>query len=253
MIKVNDLHVSLNNKAILKNINASIPKGSFSGLIGPNGSGKTTLLKTLSKLIPYDKGEVSIAEKELSFYKHKTLARELSYVPQDTNIDFDFNVKDIVAMGRYAHGTFFNKEISNEAIVKEAMIATNTWRFADKSILSLSGGQRQLVCIAKALAQDTPLILLDEPIAALDIYYQIRILKLLKELTMQGKTVVTVLHDLNLVARFCENVLLLEDGKIKAHGSCKEVLTEQTLQETYQIEAAVREDKLIKTIQITPL
>lgn len=253
MIHIKDLYVSLNNKSILKEINLTVEKGEFLGLIGPNGSGKTTLLKTISKLIPFNQGEISITNQEIHSYNHKAMARQLSYVPQDTHMDFNLNVKDIVMMGRHAHGNFFSRSQDDEMIVRKAMEATDTWRFAEKSILSLSGGQRQLVCIAKALAQDTPLILLDEPIAALDIYYQMHILKLLESLTKQGKTVITVLHDLNLTARFCKKVLLLKSGEVKAHGHCKDVLTNRTLKQTYHIDAKVREDNLIKAINITPL
>lgn len=253
MIHIKDLCVSLNHKSILKEIDLTVRKGDFLGLIGPNGSGKTTLLKTISKLIPFDQGEIIVANKEISAYNHKAMARQLSYVPQDTHMDFNLNVKDIVAMGRHAHGNFFSRRQGDEEIVREAMEATDTWRFAEKSILSLSGGQRQLVCIAKALAQDTPLILLDEPIAALDIYYQMHILKLLELLTKQGKTVITVLHDLNLAARFCKKILLLKHGKVQAYGQCKQVLTNQTIKQTYHIDAEVREDNLIQAINITPL
>lgn len=253
MIKINDLSVSLNEKWILNNIEVTVKRGEYFGLIGPNGSGKTTLLKTIAKLISFDKGEIAIAGNSQSSYKHKEMARQLSYVPQDTHIDFDFNVKDIVAMGRHAHGSFLHRNERDEDIVKEAMIATNTWRFKEKSILTLSGGQRQLVFIAKALAQDTSVILLDEPISALDIYYQMHILKLLEELTKQGKTIVTVLHDLNLAARFCEKILLLKEGEVEAYGDSREVLTKRTLKETYHIHAKVRDDKLIQALSVTPL
>lgn len=253
MIKITDLCVSLSDKAILKHISLSIRPGEFLGLIGPNGSGKTTLLKTIAQLIPYQHGQIKIAGNDQSAYKHKAMARQVSYVPQDTHIDFNFNVKDIVSMGRHAHGTFLNRHQADKQIVKDAMVATNTWRFAEQSILNLSGGQRQLVMIAKALAQDTPLILLDEPIAALDVYYQMHILKLLQSLTEKGKTVVIVLHDLNLAARFCEKLLLLKKGAVEAYGDCQQVLTKQTLKETYHINAEIRADQLIGALNVTPL
>src|SRR5690625_4767863 len=183
MIQINDLSVSLNEKTILKDINVIVRQGEFFCLIGPNGSGKTTLLKTIAQLIPFKTGKIKIAGNDQSSYNYKAMARQLSYVPQDTRMDFNFNVKDIVMMGRHAYGNFFNRREVDEDIVKKAMIATNTWKFKNQSILNLSGGQRQLVFIAKAIAQDTPLILLDEPISALDIYYQMHILKLLKSLT----------------------------------------------------------------------
>ncbi len=253
MIHIDHLNVSLNDKSILKNIDLTVKQGTYFGLIGPNGSGKTTLLKTIARLIPSDAGQIQIAGNDLSAYKPKVMAQYLSYVPQDTTIDFNFNVKDIVMMGRHAHGRFLNKNTTDETIVREAMEATDTWRFARHSILNLSGGQRQLVFIAKAIAQDTPLILLDEPIAALDVYYQMHILKLLKSLTEQGKTVVIVLHDLNLAARFCETLVLLREGEVEAYGAVEQVLTKETLKETYHINADIREDKRIQALQVTPL
>lgn len=249
MINITNLAVSLNEKSILKQINLKIRPGEFFGLIGPNGSGKTTLLKSIAKLISYQDGDIIIDEKNLTNYKNKMLAKKLSYVPQDTSIDFHFNVKDIVAMGCYAHGE--NK--ANEELIKKAMLATNTWQFRNKSILNLSGGQRQLVFIAKALTQDTPFILLDEPISALDIHYQMHILKLLKSLTRQGKTVIIVLHDLNLAARFCDQVTLLKNGQVEAMGSCEEVLNTEILKNAYQINALIRKDKQIEALQVTPL
>lgn len=253
MIEISNLNVTLGEKHILRDIDMQVKQSEFFGLIGPNGSGKTTLLKTIAGLLPFNSGEIAIAGDPQSSFKAKALARQLSYVPQDTHIDFNFNVKDIVGMGRHAHGSFLSRNDSNEQIVREAMEATNTWRFAEESILNLSGGQRQLVFIAKALAQDTPLILLDEPISALDVYYQMLILKLLKQLTEQGKTVIVVLHDLNLAARFCSKMLLLREGEVEAYGTCEEVLTKHTLKETYYIEAKVREDKLINALNVTPL
>lgn len=253
MIEITDLSVSLGDKSILKNMDIGIKAGEYFGLIGPNGSGKTTLLKTIAKLIEPTSGEINITGQNQKLYKRKALARQLSYVPQDTLIDFNFNVQDIVAMGRHAHGSFLNKNESDGEIVEQAMKKTDTWRFREHSILSLSGGQRQLVFIAKALAQDTPIILLDEPIAALDIFYQMHILKLLGTLTAAGKTVVIVLHDLNLAARFCDTLVLLKEGEIEASGSDTDVLTKEILKETYDINTKVREDALIQALNVTPL
>ncbi|MCG5105078.1 ABC transporter ATP-binding protein [Oceanobacillus alkalisoli] len=253
MIDVTNLQVTLGDKTILKNIHFHVTAGEFIGLIGPNGSGKTTLLKTIAHLIASKNGNIKIAGKDQKAFSHKEMARHLSYVPQDTHIDFNFNVKEIVSMGRHAHREFLQPSPADDEIIKEVMVATNTWRFRNNSILNLSGGQRQLVFIAKALAQDAPIILLDEPVSALDIYYQMHILKLLKTLTSRGKTVVTVLHDLNLAARFCEKLLLLRNGQVEAYGHSNEVLTEERLKETYHIDAKVRQDKLIQALNVTPL
>lgn len=253
MIHVQNVSVSIQEKEILQNIHMHVHKGDYFGLIGPNGSGKTTLLKTIATLITPTSGTICIRNKHHHLYKQKELARQISYVPQDTIIDFDFNVKDIVAMGRHAHSKPFMNRNSDNVVIQEAMERTNTWRFKDESILNLSGGQRQLVFIAKAIAQDTPIILLDEPISALDIYYQMHILKLLEDMTQQDKTVITVLHDLNLAARFCKRLVLLEHGKVKSLGTSEDVLTSENLKEAYFIDAHIREDHLTEALHITPL
>lgn len=253
MIYVEDVSVSIHEKNILENVNIRVNKGDYFGLIGPNGSGKTTLLKTIATLIEHCMGTIHLNNRSNQMFKQKELARQISYVPQDTSIDFDFNVKDIVAMGRHAYSKPFQNKQHDNFMIQDAMERTNTWRFRDESILNLSGGQQQLVFIAKAVAQDTPIILLDEPISALDIYYQMHILKLLENLTQQGKTVITVLHDLNLAARFCKRMALLEHGKVKAFGTSEEVLTSAHLKEAYYIDTNIREDHLIQALHITPL
>mgnify|MGYP001285159494 FL=1 len=254
MIEINNLFVSLQEKLILKDVSARINRGDYFGLIGPNGSGKTTLLKTILQLQAKEAGSIEIFGRRLASYSDKEIAQVISYVPQDTTVHFDFKVRDIVAMGRYAHRSFFNRQKrDDDAIIKEAMLRTNTWHFRERSILSLSGGQRQLVFIAKALAQDTPIILLDEPISALDIYYQMNILKLLKSLSNQGKTVVIVLHDLNLAARFCNRLLLLKNGEVEAYGDSEEVLTTKILQDVYQVKAKIRKDEVTQSLYVTPL
>lgn len=252
-IQLKNVHVTIEQKSILENIDLTVNKGEFIGLIGPNGSGKSTLLKSILTLLPIQNGDIFINGKQIHALTQKDLAKQISYVPQETVVSFDFPSKEIVAMGRHPYHTFFKSESDEDKMmVERAMNQTNTLHLADKSILSLSSGQRQLIMIAKGIAQDTPIILLDEPISALDIYYQLHILSLLKNLSENGKTMIIVLHDLNLAARFCDKLLLLKDGRIQQYGLPEEVLTESLLKSVYHIQPNIRKDNLIRALMITP-
>ncbi|HLR75428.1 MAG TPA: ABC transporter ATP-binding protein [Virgibacillus sp.] len=252
-VQVKDVDVVIDRHKILKDIQFSVEQGSFLGLIGPNGSGKSTLLKSIATLLPIETGNIAIAGLDQDAYTQKDLAKQISYVPQETVIGFDFTARDVVAMGRHVHSSFFQGETEVDIQkIEWAMEQTQTSHLADQSVLSLSTGQRQLIIIAKALAQDTPIILLDEPISALDIYYQLHILSLLKRLCDQGKTIIVVLHDLNLASRFCDQLLLLSEGMVQKHGHPEEVLTTQLLKKIYHVQATIRTDHLLDSVTITP-
>lgn len=254
VMEVEDLHVSIQQKSILQRIQFSVQQGEIIGLIGPNGSGKSTLLKTIATLHHITNGTIRIFGQDIQSYRQKELAKLLSYVPQDTFIDFDFKAKEVVYMGRHVHRSRFETRMEEDFFaMKNAMMQTNTWHLAESSILRLSGGQRQLVLLAKALAQDTPLIILDEPISALDIYFQLQVLSLLKRLGDKGKTIMMVLHDLNLAARYCTKLLLLKKGEVKLFGSPEEVLQEDILQQTYGVHTKVRKDHVTNSMTVTPL
>lgn len=252
-IQLENVHVTLDSKEVLHGIDFKVEKGQFLGLIGPNGSGKTTLVKAIANLLPIQKGEITIQQKDHLAYNQKEFAKQIGYVPQETVVGFDFIAREIVAMGRHVHGSFFKRETREDRqTVETAMKETKTIHLAEQSVLSLSGGQKQLIMIAKALAQDTPIILLDEPISALDIYYQVHILSLLKRLCAEGRTIIIVLHDLNLAARFCDELLLLNDGKVQKHGRPEEVLDQSLLKKIYHIQAKVRKDELTNSMTVTP-
>lgn len=254
MIQLDNVHVSIDDHPILHDINVTVGKGEFLGLIGPNGSGKSTLLKAIASLIPTKQGSVKINNVHVQHVQEKERAQLLSYTPQETLIGFDFIARDIVLMGRHAHGTLFQKtsEVDMDKVVW-AMEQTKTAHLAHKSILNLSGGQRQLIMIAKALAQDTAFLLLDEPTSALDVYYQLHILTTLKTLCKQGKTIIVILHDLNLAARFCNKLLLLSRGTVKKHGHPDEVLTNELLYDTYGVHPNVMKNDITNRLTITPL
>ena len=260
--------VQIGKKKILKSVSFSATRGTFIGLIGPNGSGKSTWLKALGGLLSYQSGTIRIQNKKISSYSANQLAKMIGYVPQDTTIGFDFRVRDIVMMGRHSHiprfgfGRFTDYERVNEAMERTAIT-----HLSEQSVTSLSGGQRQMVFIAKALAQDPSIllwyeptlavepdvILMDEPTSALDLHRQLQVLELVRELVDEGMIAIAALHDLNMAARFCDQLVLLKNGEVQAAGEPKAVLTKKRLQESYHVETAIRHDELIHAQTVTAL
>ena len=240
MIEINNVCFSY-EREILKNININIERGKFYTILGPNGSGKTTLLRILSKSLNIDKGEIFIDEKELTQIKTKVLAKEMAVVPQCTEIEFDFSVQDIVLMGRTPHIPRFCAESEKDMeIAKNAMEITNIWEFRNKSINTLSGGERQRVVVARAIAQETGIILLDEPISHLDIHHQIEIMNQLKQLNKNKNiTIIAVLHDLNIAAAYGDHIILMHDQRVYKDGTPEEVLTEDIIGKVYGLEVYI--------------
>jgi iron complex transport system ATP-binding protein len=250
----NNVSVSLSNQQILKEISLEARSGEFIGLIGPNGSGKSTLLRILCGLLPFNQGQISINGKEISKFVPKEMARIIGYVPQDTSLGFDFLVREIVLMGRHMHIPRFGVEGPRDfEKAKASMIKTSITHLSDRVVTSLSGGQRQMVFIAKALAQEPGILLFDEPISALDINRQLQVLELIRTLTDEGVLVIAALHDLNLAARFCDKLILLNEGQVIASGTADEVLTVETLQSSYGVHSAIRQDEMVKSRTITAL
>lgn len=240
MIEINNVSFSFENE-VLKNININIEKGKFYTILGPNGSGKTTLLRILSKSLHADIGEIYIDEKELAQIKSKVLAKKMAVVSQSTEIEFNFSVQDIVLMGRAPHIARFCSESEEDMkIAKNAMKMTNTWEFRGKSINALSGGERQRVVVARAIAQQAGIILLDEPISHLDIHQQIEIMNQLKQLNIyKNITIIAVLHDLNIAAAYGDRMILMHDCKVYKDGSPDEILTEDIIRKVYGLEVYV--------------
>ena len=252
IIHTSDLHVVIEKKPILTDIHANIEKGDFIGLIGPNGSGKSTLLRTLAGLQKITKGSIKIAGKELNSYRTKKRATLMSYVPQETKVDFHLKAREIVLMGRHVHTSRFVMETKEDIrCANLALQETNSLHLAEQSILNLSGGQRQLIFLAKALAQETSIILLDEPISALDIHFQLHILELLQRRKNQGVTIIAVLHDLNLAARYCNKLMLIKDGQIMQFGNPEHVLTNKLLKHAYHVNTHIRFDDATESVTVT--
>lgn len=240
-IKVNNLNYSVNDKNILKDICVSINRGKFYSIIGPNGSGKTTLLKNITNSLKVNKNTVLIENKDILSYNSKELAQNLSYVPQENSCDFDFSVWDIVLMGRYPYLGKFQQESDEDLdIVKSCLTKTKTYHLKDKNIKFLSGGERQRVFIARALAQQTNILLLDEPISMLDIHHQLEIMDTLKGLNSNMDiTTLCVLHDLNIASEYSDTLILVNEGEIVAMGTPDEVLTIENIQKVYNVNAHI--------------
>ena len=253
--EIDDLTFKYDESIILDRVAFSVNNSSFITIIGPNGSGKSTLLKLMATNLTPDSGELRLWNKPVSNYSTKELARNMAVVPQESHIQYDFTVYDIVLMGRYPHIKRFDKENEKDfEIVKRAMLRTNTWHLKDRSINEISGGERQRVIISKALAQETKVILLDEPTSSLDIHHQLEILDLLKELNEEtGVTIIIVLHDINLAARYSKEVILLHLGKLLTIGSTEEVLTVENLQRAYDIEMIIERSSYTGCLNMIPL
>ena len=232
-------------RAVLDGITAEFLEGGFYGIIGPNGSGKTSFLRHLLRFLKVGSGKIWLGDRELSEYGRKELARQVAFVPQNVQADVEFSVFQMVQMGRNPYlgrFAFFGRE--DQEKVEEALRFTSCSVLRDRRFSQLSGGEAQRVLIARAVAQDTPWILLDEPVSGLDVRYQMEMMRLLDWLNRERKkSVIVVLHDLNLAARFCSHLVLMKGGKIVALVEIQKVMDLELLQEVYGIAFLRVEDK----------
>ncbi|NLG89353.1 MAG: heme ABC transporter ATP-binding protein [Clostridiaceae bacterium] len=254
-VDVKNLDFSYGDRKVLEEICARFHPGMVCGLLGPNGSGKTTLLKNIAAILKPQKNTVYINGTDITDMTANELAREISVVPQNTYIEFDFSVQDIVMMGRAPYIKRFSSESEEDIETAQwAMRIAGIEDLAERSIKNISGGELQRVIIARALAQRSNIILLDEPVSQLDIYHQLSIMETVRTLAYEyGMTVVTVLHDLNLAAEFCDYIYLLKDGVIAYSGKPKDVLTYEIIEEVYKIVCLVYENPASKKPHIVPV
>jgi len=251
--KIKNLNFSYGEKIILKNINLSFIKGNFYSVIGPNGSGKSTFIKNISKILPSKNNSVFIDNLDISTISNKKLAQTMAVIPQDIIIEYDFTVFDIVMMGRSPYKRRFEDfNINDEKIVEKYMKATNTWYLKDKLITQLSGGETQRVIAARALTQETDIILLDEPTSHLDIQYQIEFLKIFKNLR-QDKVIIAVLHDLNLASIFSDEIILINKGEVVSKGTPWQVINKENIKDVYNLSVEVFENPISKCPYIIPI
>ncbi|WP_297714272.1 ABC transporter ATP-binding protein [Clostridium sp.] len=244
MIKAKDLYFSYyKDKSFITKLNVEIEKGKITTILGPNGSGKSTLLSIFAGLNKPTSGEVIINGKSIRSLKQKELAREIATVHQQNTVPSDITVKELVAYGRIPHKKYFqgNTE-SDDKIIEWAIKRTGLEKLKDKAVMDMSGGERQRAFIAMALAQKSEILFLDEPTTYLDIYHQVEILELVKELNEESKlTVVMVLHDINQAIKYSHNVIVMKSGEVVSSGIANEVINMDLLNSVYKIGGFINE------------
>ncbi len=254
-LDIQNLSHAYGTSSVLNQITFAVNKGDFFIIIGPNGSGKTTLMKVLSGILKPQTGQLEIMGRSIDGYTRKSLAQTIAFVPQTIPVDLPFTVSEIVLMGRspYLGMLGLEQDIDLE-IAQQAIRFTGIEHLAHRKLDQLSGGEQQRVFVARAICQQPQIILLDEPTSSLDLAHQVRLMDLMEKLkTDKGVTVVMVSHDVNLAAMYGNRLLLLNQGQIMRLGTPEEVLTFQTLEETYGCTLLVDESPLGKTPRVTPV
>ena len=249
--------VALGGKDVLRGVSFELRPGEVLGLLGRNGVGKTTLLRAAAGVLEPSGGDVRLGGRKLSAYSRRELARAIAVVPQDLHVPFPFRAGEVVLMGRAPHQPLFGFDGDRDVDrVLAAMERMGVSELADRPIFELSGGERQLVMFARALAQEPELLLLDEPTAFLDLRHRLEVLQVVRELASQGRSALVVSHDLGLAARACDRLLLLAGGRVAASGPPREVLTPEVLRRVFGIDAELvgaPDGSLLVVPRLTPL
>ena len=247
-ITTKNLNISYGNVDIVKDLNLNIPKGKITTIIGANGCGKSTILKTIGRVITPKSGNIYINGKDIYKENPREIAKNMAILPQSPQAPSGLTVEELIAYGRFPHQKGFGKANDKDKdIVNWALEITGIEEFKDRNIDDLSGGQRQRAWIAMALAQETDILLLDEPTTYLDLAHQLEILKLLEDLNKkQGRTIVMVIHELNNAARFADHMIGIKKGRVVCEGSADEVMTKENLKEIFNIDAEIVKDPRTK-------
>jgi cobalamin transport system ATP-binding protein len=250
-IDTRNLSFAYKDRAVFHNVSLSVEKGEMVGILGPNGSGKTTLLRVLSAVLGAQ-GEIRLNGRQIATYGRRELSKLFGVVAQESHVNFPYTVVEIVLMGRASYHSPFALEGKKDLeVARASMELTDCLSLSDRYLHELSGGEKQRVMIARALAQEPEILLLDEPSAFLDLKHQVQVFELLRRLNSEnGLTIVAALHDLNLAALFFPRLIMLREGKIYRDGSPKEVLTEKTIDEVYSIRVRVEQDPSGKKPQL---
>lgn len=257
-IRAEHITIAYDDKTVIQNLSTKITDGKITTIIGANGCGKSTLLKALTRIQAVKAGQILIDGRAITDLPTKEIAKQIALLPQVLEATEDITVYELVSYGRFPHQSYFGQLSDiDKAKIKRAMEMTKITNLANKKIDALSGGQRQRVWIAMALAQDTDTIFLDEPTTYLDMNHQLEILELLKKLNQETKkTIIMVLHDLNLSARFSDDLIAMKNGAISYHGQVEEVMTTDILRDIFSIEAQIGQDPvhncpILLTYQLT--
>jgi iron complex transport system ATP-binding protein len=260
MLKVADVSFAYGRgrapgRRVLDRVSLEVERGTIVGLLGPNGSGKTTLLRIVAGVLPPLSGRVLVDGHPIDRMTRREVARRVAVVPQETHATFDFSVIDMVLMGRYPHlGPFELEGAADQEIARAALRATDTAALETRPFATLSGGEKQRVVIASALAQASDMLLLDEPTAALDLRYQCEIAALLRRLNAdRGTTMIVSTHDLNLAAALCERLVLLKQGRVLAHGATSDTLTAEHIRLLYDVDADVQVHPRAGHLTVVPI
>jgi iron complex transport system ATP-binding protein len=254
-LSTKNLSLAYDGVPIIHDLNLNIPSGKITALVGANGCGKSTLLRGMARLLKPRSGKVYLDGKSILKFSTKEVAQQLGILPQGPVAPEGLTVRDLLAQGRYPYQTWLQQwSAKDEKIVQQALVITNLQELADRPLDTLSGGQRQRAWIAMALAQDTDILLLDEPTTFLDLAHQIEILDLLYELNQsQGRTIVMVLHDLNQACRYADYLVAVKQGRILAVGEPKLVMTEDTVQEVFELQCRIIPDPIVGTPMCVPI
>lgn len=245
-IKIEDLYFSYGEKEILKGVNLNIQKGKLTGILGPNGCGKSTLLKNILGYLNHASGKIIINDIEKEKISRKNLAKILASVPQKSNLSAELTVIDFVMMGRVPHlkSAWRGYSKIDKNIAEEKLNSLNLINFKNRIALSLSGGEFQCVLLARALTQEPKILLLDEPTSALDINHAIALLKQIRKIIAEKNlTAVIVMHDLNLASLFCDELIVMKDGKTVTQGSPEKVITKELIKDVYNLEVHIARDE----------
>ena len=245
-LTIEHLNLSIKQRTLLEDISLKTKDGQFVGLIGANGSGKSTLLKTIYKTLKPDSGEIYLDELNILHSSEKKVAQNLSVVSQFNELSFDLNVKQMVMLGRTPHKRLLEQENKQDLqIVELALNKTNLLEYQDRSFLSLSGGEKQRVILARAIAQEPQFMILDEPCNHLDIRYQLEIMEIVKNLDIG---ILAALHSLEDACRYCDELYVLKHGNIIAHGKPKEILTETLIEEVYGVKCKIYQNPITQQL-----
>jgi len=249
VIRLDDVALLLGETTVLEGVSFSVERGEFVALIGPNGAGKTSLLRTVNGVLEPDTGTVEIDDDRVATLSSKAVSRRVATVPQDTHVGFSFTAEQVVEMGRTPHRSRLDWRDDADTI-EAAMARTETLGLRERAVDSLSGGERQRVLLARALAQEPDALLLDEPTSSLDINHQVQVLGLVADLVTESRAALAAIHDLDLAARFCDRLLLLSNGEIRARGPPEQVLTDPGLADAFGTETAISRDHVTGTPRV---
>ncbi len=241
MIRLNRISTGYYDRKVIDNLTLDFRTGEFCSILGPNGAGKTTLLKAIIGFLPLISGEILIKGKNLGEWQRKELAKVMSLIPQEINYQFDYTVRELVLMGRYPYMSYWQTYSSRDRQEVERLLDDlELYQFRNKPYSQLSGGEKQRVHLARALVQNTDIILLDEALVHLDINHQLDIIKLLSEINRRhNKLIVLISHNINLSADYCDRIIILKDGKLFKEGTPRQVLTTGNLKRVYDTDFQV--------------